>query len=219
MLSCRFRATISSCTSSTKRPLPLSSSALSLPRRSSADLTFSSCSIRCLWCASVTFRAESSVVRVLIWVSRSPRVRCVDANSERRRAIAEGDETSDGTAAPLPLGVSGRVGLEEALGEGGGSSTVDVGWATSAAVRSASFVSTTYQLSDDFGIKESSSMDVDYLHAWIYSSCARSRTSRASSADRYSASALLMAGYTVVSGRLQSVLVLPRSSCLRHGVG
>jgi hypothetical protein len=71
-------------------------------------------------------------------------------------------------------------------------SSIDVGCvARAAAVRSASLVSSDYEYDiaitlPIFAYRNS--------QALMYSSCARSRTSRASNADRYSASGLLMAG-------------------------
>jgi hypothetical protein len=43
--------------------------------------------------------------------------------------------------------------------------------------------------------------DLEYVHALMYSSCAFSRASRASSADRYSASGLLMAAEKLAPGQ------------------
>jgi hypothetical protein len=70
-------------------------------------------------------------------VSSSPRVRWVDASSERICASEEGDDTSVAAAEAFPLGVSGRTALVEAVGV---SSAPDAGW-FAAAPRSASLVS------------------------------------------------------------------------------
>jgi hypothetical protein len=71
-------------------------------------------------------------------VSSSPRVRWVDASSERICASEEGDDTSVAAAEAFPLGVSGRTVLVEAVGVV--SSAPDAGW-FAAAPRSASLVS------------------------------------------------------------------------------
>jgi hypothetical protein len=54
-------------------------------------------------------------------VSSSPRVRWVEASSERSWASVEGEETSGDAAAPFPLGVPGRIVVVEALCDGAGS--------------------------------------------------------------------------------------------------
>jgi hypothetical protein len=69
-------------------------------------------------------------------VSSSPRVRWVEASSERICASEEGDDISVAAAEAFPLGVSGRT----VLVEGVVSSAPDAGWCA-AAPRSASLVS------------------------------------------------------------------------------
>jgi hypothetical protein len=78
-------------------------------------------------------------------VSSSPRVRWVEASSERICASEEGDEISAAAVEAFPLGVSGRTGLVDAVGVGVSSAT-DAGW-FAAAVRSASLVSRQSQYS------------------------------------------------------------------------
>jgi hypothetical protein len=76
--------------------------------------------------------------------SSSPRLRWVEASSERIRAREEGDEES-AVAAALPLGVPGLRVLVEPVGVDAVSSSVDVGCFNRVAVRSASLVSTDGQ--------------------------------------------------------------------------
>ena len=53
--------------------------------------------------------------------------------------------------------------------------------------------------------------NIGYVHALMYTSCARSRASRASRADKYSASGLLMAVTEARQGLAVRLLVLPIS--------
>jgi hypothetical protein len=142
MLSCRVKATISSCISSTNFPLPRSSSTLSFPRRSRFARIFSSWSMRCFWRVSDAWSAASSVFTAPSLASSSPRVRWVDASSERIWASEEGGAASAEAEDAFPLGVLGRGILVPAVGVGAVSSpTADAGWLASVAVRSASLVS------------------------------------------------------------------------------
>ena len=92
--------------------------------------------MRCFCCVSDALRALSSAVTVLSWVSRSPRVRCVMASSERSCATEDGEEMSV-VAGPLPFDV---VVFVDALDAGTGSSAEDI-WFANCAVLSASLVS------------------------------------------------------------------------------
>jgi hypothetical protein len=102
--------------------------------------------MRCFCRVSEALREESSALTALSLASSSPRVRWVEASSERIWASEEGDDTSAGARDAFPFGVPGRIIiLVEAVGLDAVSSAVDAGWSIRVAVRSASLVSSNDQ--------------------------------------------------------------------------
>lgn len=83
--------------------------------------------MRCRCRVSEDLNVESSAFNVLSFVSSSPRVRCVEASSDRICARLEGVDASIAGCVIFDLGVPGRVVLVEPVGVDALSSSVDAG--------------------------------------------------------------------------------------------